>query len=222
MCVNINISINIRMYIKMKSKNSSKEKPFWMITNHGYNLDEVVSTLQKSIRRGMEEESLFWAIELAGSGYGQYLWRRLGVTVSEDIGLIEPVACMIVNSLAENCKRCTKSWKDPEMLPIAHAVLYLCRCYKNREVDDYIEYMMLKIKEGYCLNIPGWALDVHTDEGKKLIKENGVDPVEKFYHEGAILDREKDLDQGNIYKKKLYKKLNLNTFKKPVKGSKDT
>lgn len=196
-----------------------KEKPFWMITKHGFNLDEVVSALQKSVRRGMEEESLFWAIELAQSGYGQYLWRRLGVTVSEDIGLAEPLAPVIINSLAENCKRCTKSWKDPEMLPIAHAVLYLCRCYKNREVDDYIEYMMLKIKEGYCLDIPEWAKDIHTEEGKKIIKERGIDPIKKFYFEGAILDREKKLGQGNIYRKKLYKKLKLDISKKPVNGS---
>ena len=222
MCVNINILINIRMHIKMNERKSSKDKPFWMITKNGYNLDEVVSALQKSIRRGMEEEALYWAIELAVSGYGQYLWRRLGVTVSEDIGLIDPLACVIVNSLAENCKRCTKSWKDPEMLPIAHAVLYLCRCYKNREVDDYIEYMMDKIKDGYRLEIPDWAKDIHTEEGKRIIKKNGIDPVEKFYFEGAILDREKKLSQGNIYKDKLYKKLKLKVPKKSAKGSKRT
>jgi len=200
----------------------SNEKPFWMITKNGYNLDEVVSALQKSIRRGMEEESLYWAIELAKSGYGQYLWRRLGVIVSEDIGLAEPIAPVIINSLAENCKRCTKSWKDPEVLPIAHAVLYLCRCHKNREVDDYIEYVMLKIKEGYKVKIPKWALDVHTDEGKKLIKRSGIDPIKKFYFEGCILDKEKKLKKGNIYKKKLYKKLKLNNCKKPENKSQGT
>ncbi len=197
----------------------NKEKPQWLITKNNYNLDEVVSALQKSIRRGMEEESLYWAIELAKSGYGQYLWRRLCVVVSEDIGLVEPMAPAVINSLAENCKRCTKSWKDPEMLPIAHAVLYLCRCYKNREVDDYIEYMMLNIKKSYRLDIPEYALDVHTEEGKKIIREKGIDPVRKFYSEGCILDREKKLSQGNIYKEKLYKRLKLNHCKKPENGS---
>ena len=204
----------------MNEENKLKDKPFWMTTKNGYNLDEVVSSLQKSIRRGMEEKALYWAIELAISGYGQYLWRRLGVTVSEDIGLAEPMACVVVNSLAENCKRCTKSWKDPEMLPIAHAVLYLCRCYKNREIDDYIEYMTIKISQGYHLEVPEWAKDIHTEEGKRIIKEKGIDPVEKFYIEGCILDREKKLSQGNIYKEKLYKKLKLDTRKRPVKGSK--
>ena len=74
-------------------------------------------------------------------------------------------------------------------------LLYLCRCYKNREVDDYIGYMLLKIKEGYRLEFPKWALDIHTDEGKKLIKKNGTDPTKIFYFEGCVLDREKKLKQ---------------------------
>ena len=81
-------------------------KPPWLLTKNEYELDEVVSVLQKSIRRGLEEESLYWALELSESGYGQYLWRRLCVIASEDIGLVEPVVSVIINSLAENCKRC--------------------------------------------------------------------------------------------------------------------
>ena len=199
--------------IKMSEKKDSKGKPFWMITKKGYFLDEVVSSLQKSIRRGMEEEALFWALELADSGYGQYLWRRLGVIVSEDIGLAEPLSPVIINSLAENCKRCTKSWKEPEMLPMARAVLYMCRCYKNREVDDYLEYVRLKIKNGLRLEVPEWALDVHTDRGKKIIKDNKIDPIRQFYLEGSILDREKRLKEGNIYKDKLYKELGIKVEK---------
>ncbi len=161
----------------------------------------------------MEEEALFWALELADSGYGQYLWRRLGVIVSEDIGLAEPLSPVIISSLAENCKRCTKSWKEPEMLPMAHAVLYMCRCYKNREVDDYLEYIKLKIRNGLRIEVPEWALDVHTDRGKKMIKENKIDPIRKFYLEGGILEKEKVLKEGNIYKSKLYKELGIKSEK---------
>lgn len=191
----------------------SKEILPWLITKNKYNLDEVVSALQKSIRRGLEEDSLYWAMELAKSGYGQYLWRRLCVIVSEDIGLANPLAPIVINSLAENCKRCTKSWKDPEMLPIAHAILYLCRSYKNREVDDFIEYIKLKIKGGCNLEVPEWAKDVHTEAGKKIIKNKKIDPIKKFYKEGCLLNKEKQLKEGNLYKEKLYKKLNLNHTK---------
>lgn len=187
---------------------TERNKPKWMLTD-SYNLDEVVSALQKSIRRGMEEESLYWALELAKSGYGQYLWRRLSVIVAEDIGLANPMAIVVINSLAEANKRCTKSWKDPELEQIGEAVLYLCRQEKNREVDDYIEYVKFKIRDGYKLEVPDWAKDVHTEAGRKIIKEKGLDPDKKFYSEGAVLDREVEVKGGNIYKDKLYRKLKI-------------
>jgi len=192
-----------------KEKEMLNKKPFWELTKNNYSLDEVVSALQKSIRRGLEEESLYWAIEMAESGYGQYLWRRLSIIVSEDIGLVEKLAPVIINSLSENCKRCTKTWKEPVMLPIAQAILYLCRCYKNREVDDFLEYIRLKIKNGFRLEVPDWALDVHTESGRKLIAKNKLNPTEIFYKQGSLLSNEKILNKGNIYKGKLLKGLNI-------------
>lgn len=191
------------------NSNLINDKPPWLLTKNKYNLDEVVSALQKSIRRGLEEESMYWALELANSGYGQYLWRRLCVIVSEDVGLIEPIAPVVINSLAENCKRCTKSWKDPELLPISHAILYLCRANKNREIDDFAEYMQIKIKKGFRLEVPEWAIDSHTESGRKLIKENKIDLNEQFYKNGAILNKEKPLIEGNLYKDKLYQELGI-------------
>ena len=152
-------------------------------------------------------------MELSVSGYGQYLWRRLCVVASEDIGLVEPTIPVIINSLAENCIRCTKNWKSPELLPIAHAVLFLCRCYKNREVDDFLEFVKLKIKNGFHLEIPEWAKDEHTESGRKYIKENNINPNEKFYFEGCTLKNGKVLEEGDIYMEKLYKALNIKNKK---------
>jgi len=44
-------------------------------THGGHALGEVTSALQKSIRRGLEKEAMFWALEMSDSGFGQYLWR---------------------------------------------------------------------------------------------------------------------------------------------------
>ena len=68
-------------------------------TTHGYPLDEVVSALQKCIRRGLTDDAVWWAIELNESGYGAYAWRRLMVIVSEDIGLADHHAPVLVNAL---------------------------------------------------------------------------------------------------------------------------
>lgn len=126
--------------------------------------------------------------------------------------MANPIAPVIINSLAENCKRCTKSWKEPEMLPISHAILYLCRSLKNREADYFIEYLKRKIKNGFKLEIPEWAIDGHTEAGRKLIKQKNIARKDKFYKKGALLDREKELKESNVYKKKLYDVLEIESL----------
>jgi hypothetical protein len=57
--------------------------------------------MQKCIRRGFEEEAQFWATELDLAGYGAYVWKRLRIIASEDIGLADPSLCVQVrNELA--------------------------------------------------------------------------------------------------------------------------
>lgn len=49
-------------------------------TKRGYYIDELLSALQKDIRRGNEYEAVFWAVEL--DGYSPWkLWDRLRVSL---------------------------------------------------------------------------------------------------------------------------------------------
>jgi len=59
-------------------------------TKHLYLFDEVVSSLQKSIRRGLLDQSLFWAGELYNSNNEFFLFKKLFTIATEDIGLAEP------------------------------------------------------------------------------------------------------------------------------------
>ena len=65
----------------------------------GYLCGEVASALQKSLRRGEERDALFWATELELSGFGKYVWKRLRIIASEDVGLAEPLAAATVRAL---------------------------------------------------------------------------------------------------------------------------
>jgi hypothetical protein len=115
--------------------------PTW----RGYRLDEVTSSLQKSIRRGLEDDALFWAIELDHSGYGEYCWSRLFVVTSEDVGLADPHMPAVIHALYENWLAIRKRFRGRrpgpatsiggERLPLAHAVLLLARAPKSRIVD---------------------------------------------------------------------------------------
>jgi len=59
-------------------------KAFPWLTAGGYDYYEVASALQKSIRRGLEDDALFWATELYISDYAAHAWKRLLVIASED------------------------------------------------------------------------------------------------------------------------------------------
>ena len=59
-------------------------------TKNGYDFFECSSAMQKSIRRGIEDEAIFWAVELFESNYAEYIWKRLRIISSEDVGLGEP------------------------------------------------------------------------------------------------------------------------------------
>ena len=58
-------------------------------TRNGYACDEVISALQKSIRRGLEEQACMFAYELYISSpqLEEKLWRRLLTISVEDIGM---------------------------------------------------------------------------------------------------------------------------------------
>jgi replication-associated recombination protein RarA len=143
-------------------------------TKRGYTLDEVVSALIKSLRRGMEEESLFWAQEIEESGYHKYIWKRLLIFCTEDIGLIDPDAIVRVNALAqayESIRKNQKSGIPVEGDLLAMAVLYLARSPKNREVDEFKNHIeRRKKKEKWMPEIPEFALDVHTKRGRQMGK----------------------------------------------------
>lgn len=137
----------------------------------GYPLDEATSALQKSIRRGLEGEAMYWALELAESGYGQYLWRRLMVIAAEDIGIADPQALTVASAGWLATKESTKSFTTPPGMKLEFlgpTILYLCRAPKNREGDDFCWYIMERRKRGWRLPIPDYALDEHTERGRKM------------------------------------------------------
>src|SRR5579862_3163447 len=76
-----------------------------MKTIGGFNGYQVTSAMQKCIRRGLEEDALFWATELWASCNQtgrEYIWHRLRVIASEDVGLADNNACVQVSALYSN------------------------------------------------------------------------------------------------------------------------
>lgn len=141
-------------------------------TKNGYLLGEVTSALQKSIRRGLEEEAMYWALEMLESGYRDYLWRRLIIITSEDIGIADPFAAILVGQLWENAQvalgKAKKDELNDQVEPLQEAILYMCRTHKTRYGDDFMNYVMKRRSDGWKPEIPDVALDMHTKRGREM------------------------------------------------------
>lgn len=138
-----------------------------LTTKSGYGLDEVASALQKCIRRGLEEDAMYWALEIEET-FHNYVWKRLTIIACEDIGMCNPHAAILMNSLwqiYETIRKNTGRHVDEDVL--AFGVLYLCRSPKNREVDEFMNTVLVDWKKGPKKDIPDFALDMHTEKGRR-------------------------------------------------------
>lgn len=135
-------------------------------TVHGYDFFEVSSAFQKAVRRCDEEQAMYWGVELYESNYQKYLWKRMVIMASEDIGLAADTITLIM-SLKQSFDFLSslKEKSQPERLPFTHAVLALVRANKSRFVDCAIFHYWNK-NTTERLVIPDYALDMHTRRGK--------------------------------------------------------
>jgi replication-associated recombination protein RarA len=153
-------------------------------TKLGYSTDEVISALQKCIRRGMEQHALFWAVELYNSGYDEWCWKRLRIMASEDVGLAEPHIPGTIHALYQlyiELKKKKDDYQKPERLQLTHAVLLLARAKKSRIVDNALIYFW-QSHETDRYEIPDFALDKHTQRGRQMGRG-----IKHFIDEGSSL-----------------------------------
>lgn len=137
-------------------------------TQSGYSRDEVISALQKDIRRGNEELAMFWALELVPQ-FEQYLWRRLQVIVQEDIGLAAPELLLLLPQQRELWFEFRAEGRDgPCRLILANAILAMCRAPKTRLADHFQCVINQKRLHGWRPDVPDYALDRHTRKGKAM------------------------------------------------------
>jgi len=188
-----------------------KYRGFELRTKSNLPLDQCVSSLQKAIRRGSEERALYFMQELIESGFVKYFWRRITVITLEDVGLADPHASVLINSLAQMNERLNHKKEIRDTYCPGMAVLYLCRAPKSREVDYALDWIDLKRKEGVRIEPEDYDLDCHTEAGRQklrqLSKETGktyddlVD--EKFYFEGILANKPISIND-DYWKKKVW------------------
>ena len=142
---------------------------FGQTTPGGYRFGECVSALQKRIRAGDAREAAYWAVEIEACGAKprKYLWNRLKVIVSEDIGpTVESNNLVpLIAALAENYHDAWTRRNDSYRLFLMHAVTAMCAASKTRICDD-LAVCVYQQPERY--EIPDNALDKHTARGRRM------------------------------------------------------
>lgn len=115
-----------------------------MITSKGNNYFEVASALQKTIRRGLVKEALYWGNEIANTERKDYfieknLWNRLLIISIEDVGPADWNAVKYVLTMYVNRK---------QKGALESAILYLAEAKKSR-INDWASL----IKYHNCLSL---------------------------------------------------------------------
>lgn len=131
-------------------------------TRRGYQVHEVVSALQKAIRRSQVKEAVYWALEMHSSSHKSWCWNRLQTICSEDIGLADrylPAQIATLRAWSEKAK-------EGGGMELAHAVQLLATAPKSRVAC----WMVLETVSDHHerLEIPDEALDQHTRRGLRM------------------------------------------------------
>lgn len=150
------------------------QQAFEAMVPDGTPLNEAVSVLIKELRRGHELQALYWARQIEGGGFYKYVWRRLAIFCAEDVGLGNPLAITVVQSLwnaYETAKR-DSSRGTPDGNLLTMAVMVLARSEKNRECDHLKNAEHSLTKHGWKPGIPDYAVDAHTRRGRALLGDD--------------------------------------------------
>jgi replication-associated recombination protein RarA len=151
-----------------------------MRTKRGYLLGEVVSALQKAIRRGDERMSGYFAMEMFESNFEAYAWRRLLTISAEDCA---GVITQEIKALSDCAALVKKTRKTPERIFIAKASILLAQAKKSRDAD-HMSCLMYDLNvpddatvaaaideaRSEIVDVPEYAYDCHTPKGRKAGK----------------------------------------------------
>lgn len=177
-------------------------------TRHGFNDDEVTSALQKQIRRGIEDDALYWALELCNDGKNKSgfsrLCHRLLTIAYEDVGLGDTGIVLQVSLAVRDMEKMYAKNLEGWRIILSYVILLLCRAQKSRIGDHFLRYIQFvwseKTPKEMEVAIPDYAVDMHTSRGTLMGRSKGsLKGVNHFIQEGEKLVNENE-DIHDIYK----------------------
>ena len=141
-------------------------------TINGLGAFEVLSAMQKHIRRGEERQAMHCACELGhtSKAFFSMVCNRLELIAHEDIGLANPQAAIFTAATIAQVRRYYEPDKPGKWrLLVGNVILMLCRSAKSREGDHFQAAIgQAALMDGTAPELPDYAYDHHTTRGRKL------------------------------------------------------
>ena len=147
----------------------------------------TISAFIKSMRASQPDAALYYLARMVDAGEDpKFIARRMVIFASEDIGVAQPTALVVANDVF----RAVEIIGLPECaINLAHGVVYLCQCQKNRSAYDAYVKAMADVKSYGNLPIP---LKLRNPETKLMKEINYGQGYEKYSKESFLPDELKN------------------------------
>ena len=149
----------IEILISMEAAEESIQRRALLYDRDGDYHFDTVSAFIKSIRGSDPDAALYWLAKMVRAGEDpKFIFRRMIILASEDVGLADPYAISVVISCAQAFERIG----FPEgNFPLSHACLYLATAPKSNTTMSYFD--ALKEVEREDAEVPNHLRDASRD-----------------------------------------------------------
>jgi putative ATPase len=179
--------------VTVETLNSALESPHLRYDKKGEEHYDTISAFIKSMRASQPDAAMYYLARMVEAGEDPlFIARRMVIFASEDIGLAQPTALVVANSVFRACEVIGY----PECaINLAHGVAYLAQAAKDRSAYEALGKAQEDVKAFGNLPVPKKIRNAPT----KLMKDLG-------YHKGYKLYDEESYLPDKIQKHKYFKK----------------
>jgi putative ATPase len=148
-----------QIHISLSAAEESIQRRALLYDRDGDYHFDTISAFIKSVRGGDPDAALYWLAKMVRAGEDpKFIFRRMIILASEDVGLADPSALSVVISCAQAFERIG----FPEgNFPLSHACLYLATCPKSNTTMAYFD--ALKEVEREDAEVPNHLRDASRD-----------------------------------------------------------
>jgi len=153
-------AVGSKIVISMEAAEESIQRRALLYDRDGDYHFDTISAFIKSIRGSDPDAALYWLAKMVRAGEDpKFIFRRMIILASEDVGLADPFALSVVISCAQAFERIG----FPEgNFPLSHACLYLATAPKSNTAMSYFDALNEVEKED--AEVPNHLRDASRDK----------------------------------------------------------